>query len=47
MDPYCLFQDPSVQQMTKKPSNIEAGLEDYNPFDPASQQKATAVSEMR
>ncbi|KAK7602602.1 hypothetical protein V9T40_008191 [Parthenolecanium corni] len=37
------FSDPAVQQMTKKPSNIEAGLEDYNPFDPASQQKSTIV----
>lgn len=30
--------------MTKKSANIEAGLEDYNPFDPASQQRSGIVS---
>ncbi|XKL68053.1 hypothetical protein PGB90_003544 [Kerria lacca] len=37
------FADPAVQQMTKKSANIEAGLEDYNPFDPASQQRSGIV----
>ncbi|XP_065199912.1 secretory carrier-associated membrane protein 1 [Planococcus citri] len=38
------FADPSVQQMTKKPTNIQQGLDDYNPFaDPTSQQRAGTV----
>lgn len=40
-----VFQDPSVQQMTKKPTNIQEGLDDYNPFaDPVQQQRPGTVS---
>lgn len=32
--------------MTKKPTNIQEGLDDYNPFaDPTSQQRPGTVSE--
>ncbi|XP_075211515.1 secretory carrier membrane protein isoform X3 [Lycorma delicatula] len=37
------FADPAVQQVTKQTTNVQRGLEDYNPFADQSSQRPTAA----
>lgn len=36
-------QDPAIQQVTTNTSNVQRGLEDYNPFADQGDQRPTAV----
>jgi hypothetical protein len=36
-------QDPAIQQVTTNISNVQRGLEDYNPFADQGDQRPTAV----